>query len=226
MIYFHCFHRKYWHFSRKNELVLLQKCSPNTVGRWELGGVLPLHYEFPWDVVLMSEMVHMGYQKSAFFGQKRIFSFFPCRRQTLLEGWGSNNPPAMWWLPYQWADGPFSTSDPELRKSFPGVCWWKIAAFLRKKSTAEMEVAFVMALIVLLLFYGRQDSVTLFITCGKCVEWKPNPWKSNPPHTFGKSHWNTRLICRACQQTSPSYYFKLPLSGSQVKIIVKWNFPE
>lgn len=168
MIYFHCFHSKYWHFSRKMILFFFFRNLVLTL--WAGGRCPPLALWIPMRCCVgMSEMVHKGYQKSAFFWPETFFPFFspPCSRQIPLAGWSSNNPTAVWWPPYQWAEELISTSDPDLWKSFTGICWWKIATFLRKKSTAEMEVAFVIALIVLVLFLQKTRFCNLV----------HNPWK-------------------------------------------------
>lgn len=95
-------------------------------------------------------------------------------------------------------------------------------SFMNEKH-CKVDATFVMAVIFLMCFPVRWDSGTLLITCGKGVGWKVNDWASNS-HSPGKSHWNTRWICRLW--VCPSYDFALPLSGSRVKNMVKWNFPE
>lgn len=171
MIYFHCFHSKYWHFSRKMILFFFFRNLVLTLwagGSWEVSSPCTVnsHEMLCWDV---RNGAHGLPEVCFFFGQKLFFPFFPppCSRQIPLAGWSSNNPTAVWWPPYQWAEELISTSDPDLWKSFTGICWWKIATFLRKKSTAEMEVAFVIALIVLVLFLQKTRFCNLV----------HNPWK-------------------------------------------------
>lgn len=197
----------------ENAAVLLQRSSHNTAGKGELGRVLTSCWESPWETVLgFTKQLTLGctslvFQRETpvYFRQKTDPSQGVAQQQTLTKGWR-----------------PCERLQPDLWKSPAGPAGLHQPSFMNEKH-CEVDAAFIMAVIFLLRFPVSWGFVILLITCGKSAGWKVNDWASNS-HSPGKSHWNTRCICRLW--VCPSYDFALPLSGSRVKNMVKWNFPE
>lgn len=203
----------------ENTAVLLQRSSHNIVGKGELGHVLTSCWESPWEMML-GFMKQLTLPCTSLVFQQGTPVYFPPEDRPFSWGTTAADQPSMLCLPYQWLRAMW-TAQPDLWKSPAGRAGHH-QPFMNEKH-CEVNATFIMAVISWMLFPARWGFVTLLITCGKGVGWKVSYWASNS-YSPGKSHWNTRWICRLW--VCPSYDFALPLSGSRLKNMVKWNFPE
>lgn len=154
MIYFHYFHRKCWHFSRNLRIQLFcfrravatlqasrsldmsSPCAGNSHEIWCWGvGNGSLHFPEVWAFSKKHVHIFSPQKTDPSHGVQQQQTHLQCR--ICLTGG---------------ADGHYSTSSSDLWKSLLGVCWWTPPNLLMNKKHCEMHVAFITALIFLMLF--------------------------------------------------------------------------